>query len=145
MNCHGDPYVIEYNVRLGDPETEVILPRLKGDIMDLFIAVAEKKLDRISVEIDSRTAVTVIMASGGYPGHYEKGKIIDHLDKTSGSLVFHAGTKREGDQILTNGGRVLAISSLNRDFRQALKVSYDNAALIEFDKKYYRTDIGFDL
>lgn len=145
INCHGEPYVIEYNARLGDPETEVVLPRLKGDMVELLEAVAKGTLATKKIEIDPRTAVTVMLTSGGYPGDYEKGKAISGLEQVSGSLVFHAGTKPAGDAVLTNGGRVLAVSSYGSNMREALALSYENAARIGFDKKYYRKDIGFDL
>ncbi|MBN2275198.1 MAG: phosphoribosylamine--glycine ligase [Bacteroidales bacterium] len=145
MNCKGDPYVIEYNVRLGDPESEVILPRLRSDIVDLYAAVAGKNLHNVTVTIDPRAVTTVMLASGGYPGSYEKGKEITGLDKTDGSIIFHAGTKSADGKVLTNGGRVMAVSSVGDSFREALAVSNKNAAVIQFDKKYYRKDIGFDL
>lgn len=145
MNCKGDPYVIEYNARLGDPESEVILPRLQSDIVDLFIAIAGKNLYDAVVTIDPRAVTTVMLASGGYPGDYEKGKEITGLDKVDGSIVFHAGTKAADGRIVTSGGRVMAVSSVGSTFREALAVSNKNAALISFEKKYYRRDIGFDL
>lgn len=145
MNCKGDPYVIEYNVRLGDPESEVILPRLRSDIVDLYAAVAGRNLHNVTVTIDPRAVTTVMLASGGYPGSYEKGKEITGLDKTDGSIIFHAGTKSADGKVLTNGGRVMAVSSVGDSFREALAVSNKNAAVIQFDKKYYRKDIGFDL
>ena len=145
MNCKGEPYVIEYNARLGDPESEVILPRMQGDIIDLFIAVANKTIDSMQVCFDPRSAVTVMLVSGGYPGNYEKGKEITNLGSVSESIVFHAGTKVAGDKIVTNGGRVIAVSAIGNSLREALDISYKNAAIINFDKKYYRKDIGFDL
>ena len=145
MNCNGDPYVIEYNARLGDPESEVVLPRLKGDIVDLFSAVANKTLFDAKVSIDPRAVTTVMLASGGYPGDYEKGKEITGLDKVTDSIIFHAGTKIANGKIVTNGGRVIAVSSVGNTFREALAVSNKNAAIINFEKKYYRKDIGFDL
>jgi phosphoribosylamine--glycine ligase len=145
MNNNGDPYVIEYNVRLGDPETEVILPRLKTDLLELFDAAANQQLEKVNVEIDSQACVTVMLVSGGYPGDYEKGKEILSLEKTSGSIIFHAGTKFSGEKIVTNGGRVISISSLGQTFNDALRLSYKNASLIDFEDKYYRKDIGQDL
>lgn len=145
MNCNGDPYVIEYNARLGDPESEVILPRIREDMVDLLMAVAKKSLHTVRVPIDEQAVATVMLASGGYPGEYEKGKEITNLDKVSGSIVFHAGTKVQEGKILTSGGRVLAVSSRGKDLKEALALSYKNAALIDFDGKYYRKDIGFDL
>jgi len=145
MNNNGDPYVIEYNVRLGDPETEVILPRLKTDLLELFDAAANQQLEKVNVEIDSKACVTVMLVSGGYPGDYQKGKEILNLEKTSGSIIFHAGTKFSGEKIVTNGGRVISISSLGKTFNDALLLSYKNASLIDFEGKYYRKDIGQDL
>jgi len=145
MNKNGDPYVIEYNVRMGDPEAEVIIPRLKSDILEIFTAACDNKLDAIELEIDPRSCATVMLVSGGYPEAYEKGKTISNLDKVKGSIPFHAGTRLSDDKILTNGGRVISVSSLESDFRKALEVSYRNAEIITFDHKYYRRDIGFDL
>ncbi|HHM21024.1 MAG TPA: phosphoribosylamine--glycine ligase [Bacteroidetes bacterium] len=140
-----EPYVIEYNCRLGDPETQVVLPRLKNDLVELFAAVSEGRLDEMKIEEEKQAAATVVLTSGGYPGQYEKGKVITGLQKAKGSLVFHAGTREANGQILTNGGRVLAITSLGHSLSEALKTSYKNAALIEFEGKYFRKDIGFDL
>jgi len=145
MNCNGDPYVIEYNARLGDPESEVILPRIREDMVELLMAVANKSLHTLRVSIEEQSVATVMLASGGYPGEYEKGKEITNLDKVSGSIVFHAGTKVQEGKILTNGGRVIAVSSRGNTVKEALTLSYKNAALIDFDGKYYRKDIGFDL
>ncbi len=145
MSVKGEPYVIEYNVRMGDPESEVVIPRIKTDLVDLFKAVAAGNLKEKSLEIDDRTVTTVMMVSGGYPGSYEKGKKIGGLDKTSDCIVFHAGTKYDGDDVVTNGGRVIAVSAFGDDKEKALALSYKNAEVITFDKKYYRKDIGFDL
>jgi phosphoribosylamine--glycine ligase len=145
MNCNNIPYVIEYNVRLGDPETEVILPRLKGDLLEILVAAARNKLNDVKVAIDPQACVTVMLVSGGYPGDYEKGKNITNLDKTSGSIVYHAGTKLSGNNIVTNGGRVISISTLGKGYKEALETSFKNAAIIEFEGKYFRRDIGFDL
>lgn len=145
MNDGGKPRVVEYNVRLGDPETEVVLPRLKTDLLSLFKAVGEGNLGECSVEFDERSVCTVIMVSGGYPEAYEKGAQITGLNKTSDSVVFHAGTKLEDGKVLTNGGRVLAVSSYGKDFNEALKKSYKNTAILDYDKKYFRSDLGFDL
>ena len=141
----GEPIVIEYNVRMGDPETEVVVPRIKSDLVELFQAVADGKLNEVSLEIDERSATTVMIVSGGYPEEYEKGKEISGLDKVEGSLVFHAGTKLENGKVVTNGGRVLAVTSFGNDFQEAIKKSYQNIDKLHFDKMYFRKDIGFDL
>lgn len=141
----NDPFVIEYNVRMGDPETEVVLPRIKTDLIDLFRAVSEGKLGGLSLELDKRSAATVMLVSGGYPGSYEKGKEIAGLDEIKDSLVFHAGTQEDEDKVLTSGGRVLAITSYGKDFREALETSYRNIDRICFEKMNFRRDIGFDL
>ena len=140
-----DPYVIEYNVRMGDPETEVVLPRVKTDLVDLFAAVADQKLDGFELELDERSATTVVLVSGGYPEGYEKGKEIHGLGEVSDSLVFHAGTQLKDGKTVTSGGRVLAITSFGGDFKEALKTSYRNIDKICFDKMNFRKDIGFDL
>ena len=140
-----DPKVIEYNVRMGDPETEVVMPRIKNDLVELFQAVADQKLDEIDLELDNRTAATVMLVSGGYPEAYQKGKEMNGFDAIEDSLVFHAGTKIDGDKVVTNGGRVMAITSFGDNFEQALEVSYKNIHNITFDGMNYRKDIGFDL
>ena len=146
MNCDGDPMVIEYNVRMGDPETEVVMPRLKSDLVALLEAAADGTLDKAAVEIDPRYAVTVMMVSGGYPEAYEKGKVIEGLDAVEGSVVFHAGTARNAEgQIITSGGRVLAVTSYGESKDAALAQSFANIKNIKFDKSYFRSDIGFDL
>ena len=141
----NDPFVIEYNVRLGDPETEVVLPRIQSDLVALFEAVAAEKLDQETLEIDHRAATTVMMVSGGYPEDYEKGKTITGIDTIEDSLVFHAGTALKNEEIVTNGGRVIAVTSYGNDFKQALQTSYKNVAKIDYEGKYYRKDLGFDL
>lgn len=145
MNVNGDPYVIEYNVRMGDPEAQVVIPRVQTDLLELLIAVANNKLGKKSLETDTRSVCTVVLASGGYPGNYEKGKGINKLDEVKDSIIFHAGTKKEDNKIVTSGGRVLAVSSYGKDMKEALKKSYVSTGLIKFDKMYYRQDIGFDL
>jgi phosphoribosylamine--glycine ligase len=140
-----EPYVIEYNVRMGDPETEVVMPRLMNDLVELLQATAEGKLGGLVAEHDYRTAVTIVMVSGGYPGHFEKGFEITGLDKVDGSLVFHAGTKLSGSSILTDGGRLMAVTSFGDDIAEASELSRKNASLINYENKYYRRDIGFDL
>jgi len=145
MNVNGNPYVIEYNVRMGDPETEVVIPRIKSDILELFESTTNQKLDDYKLEIESRCCTTVMLVSNGYPGDYKKGMQIMNLNKTRDSLIFHAGTKFEGNSIVTNGGRVIAVSSFGDTMQQALEKSYKNAECIAFNGKYYRKDIGFDL
>ena len=145
MKVDNDPFVIEYNVRMGDPETEVVLPRIKSDFLELMKAVADKKLDQFELELDERTVTTVMLVSGGYPEAYEKGKQISGLDQVSDSLVFHAGTTNDNNAVVTNGGRVIAVSSYGGNLTDALKKSFSNAEKIQFEGKYYRKDIGFDL
>ncbi|EDM45249.1 phosphoribosylamine--glycine ligase [unidentified eubacterium SCB49] len=140
-----EPYVIEYNVRMGDPETEVVLPRLKTDLVDLLEATYEQNLDIVPMEIDSRSAATIMLVSGGYPEAYDKGKKITGTENVTDSIVFHAGTKLDGSDVVTNGGRVIAVTSLDDDYKNAIKKSYQNCEKITFDRMYYRTDIGFDL
>jgi len=145
MNKGGDPYVIEYNVRMGDPESEVVLPRIKTDFVELMKATAEGRLSEMEIELNDETVATVMLVSGGYPGSYEKGKEISGLDQVKKSVVFHAGTKLDGEKVLTSGGRVIAVSSYGASMKEALEASYRNAELIDFEGKYYRRDIGFDL
>ena len=139
------PFVIEYNVRMGDPESEVVIPRIKSDLLELLIATGEQNLSEVNIEFEKDTISTVMLVSGGYPEKYEKGKEISGLDKINDSIIFHAGTKEIDGKIVTNGGRVIAISSKGGNIMQALDKSYKNAELIDFDGKYYRKDIGFDL
>ena len=145
MNVNNEPYVIEYNVRLGDPETEVILPRLRSDLLDLFEGIASGTLSERHVDVDDRTAVTVVIASEGYPGNYEKGRPVGGIDLVRDAYVFHAGTRMKGDTLVTDGGRVLCVTAFGKDLDQAITSAYRNAALIDFDGKYFRTDIGRDL
>jgi phosphoribosylamine--glycine ligase len=145
MNVNGDPYVIEYNARLGDPESEVIIPRIKSDLFDLLDGVAKGDLAARSLETDNRFVTTVMLVSGGYPGSYEKGKVIEGLDSTGECVLFHAGTKSLDNKIVTSGGRVIAVSSWGESMNDALAKSYRNASLINFEGIYYRKDIGFDL
>ena len=140
-----DPYVIEYNVRMGDPETEVVLPRLQTDLVTLLEAIAKGKLKDCSLSIDPRSATTVMLVSGGYPEDYQKGKVISGLEVQSESLIFHAGTCLKDGKVLTSGGRVLAVTSLADDFKEALKKSYSQIEKISFEGMYYRKDIGMDL
>ena len=145
INVEENPYVIEYNVRLGDPESEVIIPRIKSDLFELIEGVAKGDLAERKIEIDERFVTTVMLVSGGYPGNYEKGKSIHGLELTEGSVLFHAGTKKEADNVITSGGRVIAVSSWGSTMKEALTTSYRNAGLLNFEGGYYRTDIGFDL
>jgi len=145
IKVNGEPLVIEYNVRMGDPETEVVMPRIKSDLVDLFEGVAEGNLAEKHIELDDRSACTVMMVSGGYPEAYEKGKVINGLDKVTESIVFHAGTKKDGDDVLTAGGRVIAITSYADNFKDALQKSYNSIEKLSFEGHYFRTDLGFDL
>lgn len=145
INVKNEPMVIEYNVRMGDPETEVVIPRLKSDLVELFLAVANEELDQATLEIDPRSATTIMVVSGGYPEDYEKGKVISGIESVSDSIVFHAGTKMIDGQIVTNGGRVLAVTSYGDNFKEAIQKSYQNIEKLDFDKMYFRKDIGFDL
>lgn len=145
IDVKGEPFVIEYNCRLGDPETEVIIPRLKSDLIDLFEGIETQTLSERDIEFDPRTAVTIMMVSGGYPEKYTKGKSIYGLNSVQHSHVFHAGTAADGPAITTAGGRVLAITSFGKDIETARELSYDNIKNIEFSGAYYRKDIGNDL
>lgn len=140
-----EPYVIEYNVRMGDPETEVVLPRIKSDLVEVFQKVAVGKLSEAQLQVKEEAAATIMLVSGGYPEAYEKGMQISGLDSIEDSIVFHAGTSIENEKVVTSGGRVLAITSFGKDYKEAIKKSYQNAQKVHFDKMYYRKDIGFDL
>ncbi|MFZ1677189.1 MAG: phosphoribosylamine--glycine ligase [Saprospiraceae bacterium] len=145
INVNGDPYVIEYNCRLGDPETEVILPRINSDFVEILLAAWNGHLSDLQLKIDSRSAATIMLVSGGYPGDYEKGKIITNLDRVDGSRIYHAGTTIFNGSAITTGGRVLAVTSLASNMQRAIDKSLINAERIEFEGKYFRRDIGFDL
>jgi phosphoribosylamine--glycine ligase len=145
MNVEGDPYVIEYNARLGDPEAEVILPRITSDFFELLEGVAMGDLENRPFSVDERTAATVMLVSGGYPGEYGKGKVITGLSDCKDSIIFHAGTARSGNDMVTAGGRVISVTSLGRTMDEALEISYRNAPLIQYEGRYYRKDIGYDL
>ena len=145
INVNNEPIVIEYNVRMGDPETEVVIPRMKTDLVELFLAVANEKLDEITLEVDERSAATIMVVSGGYPEDFEKGKVIQGLENITDSIVFHAGTKLDKGNVVSYGGRVLTVTSFGNDFEEAIKKSYQNIAKLCFDKMYFRKDVGNDL
>ncbi|MDC6385475.1 phosphoribosylamine--glycine ligase [Flagellimonas taeanensis] len=145
IKVKGEPKVIEYNVRMGDPETEVVIPRLKSDLVEILLAMANGSLDQVDLQIDERAATTVMAVSGGYPEAYEKGKQITGTENVEGSIVFHAGTKLSDGKVVTNGGRVIAVTSFGKDFKDALQKSYQNMEKIHFDGMYFRKDLGFDL
>lgn len=145
ISVKGEPMVIEYNCRMGDPETEVVMPRLKNDLVEIFLKTGEGTLSEVEIEEDSRTATTIMLTAGGYPNDYKKGDVITHTEGVMDSIVFHAGTKKIDNQVVTNGGRVMAITSYGEDIPSALALSNKNAALIQFEGKNYRRDIGLDL
>ena len=145
MVVNGEPYVIEYNVRMGDPETQAVLPRLRSDLLDLFEGIATGTLSERHVDVDDRTAVTIVLASEGYPDKFEKGKTIVGLEQVREAYVFQAGTAVKGDQLVTNGGRVMAVTAFGKDLEQAVLAAYRSASLISYEGKYMRTDIGQDL
>ena len=140
-----EPYVIEYNVRMGDPETEVVLPRIQSDLLSMLKHLAQGRLDEYELQIDQRSATTVMAVSGGYPGSYEKGKVIQGLEENHDGVFFHAGTLQDGDRIVTNGGRVIAVTGLGNTIQEALEVSYGKIKSLQFEGIYFRSDIGFDL
>ncbi len=145
MNCNGEPYVIEYNCRMGDPETEVVIPRIKSDLLDLLEGVAKQNLHEKSFDVINEIATTVVLVSGGYPEDYEKGKLVKGLDAIKESQVFHSGTQLKGDDVITNGGRVFAVTSFSNNIKGAVDKSMKAAQQVQYDGKYYRKDIGLDL
>ncbi len=145
IDVDGEPFVIEYNCRMGDPETEAVIPRIKSDLVELFEAVWNETLEQTSIETDERACVTVVLTSGGYPGDYINNKEISGLEKVKDSIVFHAGTKNDSGSLLTKGGRVLAVTSFGNNLKEALQTTYNSIEKIHFDKMYCRRDIGFDV
>lgn len=145
MNVNREPFVIEYNSRMGDPETEVVLPRIQNDFVELMMATATGNLDKVQLEIDPRTAATIMLVSQGYPEAYEKGKVMTGMENVKDSILFHAGTKLgENGELLSNGGRVMAVTSFGNSIAEAIATCNKNAALVQFENKYYRRDIGFE-
>jgi len=144
INVEGNPFVIEYNCRFGDPETEVVMPRLENDLVELILKMNEGKLNEVNIEHSAKAACTVMLVAEGYPGDYQKGKVMTGFDDASDSLLFHAGTKQNGEEIVSNGGRILAITSYGDTIQDALAQSYKNAEKINYEGKYYRKDIGFE-
>ena len=144
MNVDGEPKVIEYNCRFGDPEAEVLLPMIKTDVVEILSVIANETLDTVEIDFDERACATIILASGGYPENYEKGKEITGFEGIEDSLIFHAGTKAEADKILTNGGRVMAVTSFGKSIQDAVNKSIQNAQKIKFEGKYFRKDIGWE-
>ena len=145
INVAGEPKVIEYNVRMGDPETEVVIPRIKSDLLNLLKGIDDGTFSEKDLNINDDLATTIMLVSGGYPETYIKGEIITGIEKSINSIIFHAGTKRKEDDIITNGGRVIAVTSFGNSLEDALKKSFESAEKISFKNKYYRKDIGFDL
>ena len=145
IKVKDEPYVIEYNVRMGDPETEVVFPRISTDVIDLFASLGTPKFNQLELKINPKHAATVILVSGGYPEEYEKEKVITGLSDVVESIIFHAGTKQKGNGFVTNGGRVLAVTSMSDKYQEALNLSYAQIQKLGFEKMYYRKDIGFDL
>ena len=145
IKVKDEPYVIEYNVRMGDPETEVVFPRISTDVIDLFDSLGTPKFNQLELKINPKQAATVILVSGGYPEEYEKEKVITGLSDVEESIIFHAGTKQKGNGFVTNGGRVLAVTSMSEKYHEALNISYSQIQKLGFEKMYYRKDIGFDL
>jgi len=144
INVNGDPYVIEYNCRMGDPETEVVMPRLQNDLVEMILKMQEEKLNEVTVQHDPRAACTVMLVSEGYPGSYPKGRLMSGFGNVNDSILFHAGTVQKDGDVLTNGGRVIAITSYGNTIKEALEISYANAAHIEYEGRYYRNDIGYE-
>ncbi|GAB4040759.1 phosphoribosylamine--glycine ligase [Spirosoma jeollabukense] len=145
MKVNGEPFVIEYNARMGDPETEVVLPRIQSDFVEMMVATAEGDLDKIAIQVSPQTAVTTVLVSGGYPGNFATGKIISELERLDDVMAFHAGTLEKDGQVLTNGGRVLAITAQANSLENAVRKSQEAARMVQFDGKQYRKDIGVDL